>query len=296
MRNLSPQFAASLSGGATTLCHCWRLVARDGGVIGFTDHDRDLAFGGVVYAAAAGLEASALDTKLGFAVGGGEVSGALASASLSETDLASGRYDGATLEIWRVDWSSPQARLLLDIGVIGEVSRSEFAFTAEVRSRAHEFDQPVGRHYQAGCDADLGDTRCGVSLASPAFQATGSVIDSDGGLTMTLNITGFADGWFDGGVLRFTSGANAGARVAIKSHRAVAGGTQVSVWTPLAGASAANDFVVVTAGCDKSFTTCRAKYANPQNFRGFPHMPGNDVVLSYPSAGDPLMDGGSLFP
>ncbi|MDX5493645.1 MAG: phage BR0599 family protein, partial [Alphaproteobacteria bacterium] len=35
---------------------------------------------------------------------------------------------------------------------------------------------------------------------------------------------------------------------------------------------------------DKQFTTCRDRFANAVNFRGFPHMPGNDFVMA--SAGE----------
>lgn len=36
--------------------------------------------------------------------------------------------------------------------------------------------------------------------------------------------------------------------------------------------------------CDKRFATCRDVFANAENFRGFPHMPGNDAVISGPGA------------
>jgi uncharacterized phage protein (TIGR02218 family) len=51
----------------------------------------------------------------------------------------------------------------------------------------------------------------------------------------------------------------------------------------------------IAAGCDKRFSTCREKFANAVNFRGFPHMPGNDFVLRVARQGEPGMDGGSLF-
>ena len=36
--------------------------------------------------------------------------------------------------------------------------------------------------------------------------------------------------------------------------------------------------------CDKRFETCRDVFANAVNFRGFPHLPGQDFVLSGPAA------------
>jgi uncharacterized phage protein (TIGR02218 family) len=57
---------------------------------------------------------------------------------------------------------------------------------------------------------------------------------------------------------------------------------------------ALGDTFAVTAGCDKRFPTCRDRFNNTVNFRGFPHIPGNDFVVSYPNAGEPGLDGGSL--
>ncbi|MGE3292612.1 MAG: phage BR0599 family protein, partial [Geminicoccaceae bacterium] len=37
----------------------------------------------------------------------------------------------------------------------------------------------------------------------------------------------------------------------------------------------------IRAGCDKRMETCGAKFANTANFRGFPHIPGQDAVLRY---------------
>ena len=57
---------------------------------------------------------------------------------------------------------------------------------------------------------------------------------------------------------------------------------------------AAGDTFDVTAGCDKQFSTCHDKFANVVNFRGFPHIPGNDFVISYPLQGEPGHDGASM--
>jgi uncharacterized phage protein (TIGR02218 family) len=59
------------------------------------------------------------------------------------------------------------------------------------------------------------------------------------------------------------------------------------------GAALAEDAAfTIYAGCDKRLATCRAKFDNVINFRGFPHMPGNDALRSGPGAGDKL-DGSS---
>ncbi len=294
MREIPEALLNGLS-GATTLCHCWRLTLRDGTRMGFTDHDLDLTFDGSTFSAASGVEASAIESDLGFVVGGSEATGALMSAAITEADIANARYDGASVEFWLVDWTNADARLLLDTGVIGEVRRSEHAFNAEVRSIASLLDQPFGRYFQSGCAADLGDARCAVDTTSAAFSAAGVVASTDGRLLFSMPLTGYADGWFTNGVALFTSGANAGGKFAVKSHVASASAANISLWTALDGDIAAGDGVTLIVGCDKRLATCAAKFANQVNFRGFPHIPGLDVMLSYANSNSPSMDGGSLF-
>lgn len=296
MRTIDPGLAGHLAGGVTTLCHCWKLIRRDGLAMGFTDHDRDLAFADVVFRAGTGLEAADVTAERGFAIGGGEVSGVLAAASLSEDDLASGFYDDAHLEMWLVNWADVGERLLLEVGSTGEVRRTEHAFAAEIRGLMHRYGEEKGRVYRTSCLADVGDARCGVDLADPAFSVEVEVSITDGRLGFgATDIAGHADDWFTAGQLRWLTGANVGMVVDVKAHRATPGRGEIMLWQPAPRPIVIGDRFRITVGCDKRFATCRAKFGNGPNFRGFPHMPGNDFVVRYPLPGEAGHDGGSLF-
>jgi uncharacterized phage protein (TIGR02218 family) len=295
MRIIPQNLAAHLTGGATTLCHCWTLIRRDGTTFGFTDHDRDLVVGGILHAARTGLEAAEATAELGFAVGGGEVSGALVSAGLTEDDIASGLYDDASVETWLVNWSNVDERLLLDVGSIGEIRRADGGFVAEVRGLMHRFDEERGRLFRATCAADLGDGRGEIDAASPAYAGAGTVTATDGALAIAASGIGFSDGWCTAGKLTWTSGDNAGLSVEIKVHRAVSGIDEFDLWQRAPHVIKIGDTFRVTAGCDKTHATCRAKFKNAVNFRGFPHMPGNDFIIRMPQQGEPGLDGGSFF-
>ncbi len=159
----------------------------------------------------------------------------------------------------------------------------------------HRFDEERGRLFRATCSADLGDARCGVSLSSSAYSDTGKVTATDGSLTVTASGIGFKDGWCTGGKLTWTSGSNAGLSVEIKVHRAIDGTDQFDLWQRAPQAIPVGDGFRVTAGCDKTHAVCRAKFGNVENFRGFPHMPGNDFIIRMPQPGEPGLDGGSFF-
>ena len=279
MKTLSPEFASHLASGATTLCWCWRIVRRDGIVMGFTDHDKALTFDGTSYEAASGFAASDIKDSLGLSVDNLEVTGALSSAALSDADLAAGRYDDARIEIYRVNWSDPSQRVLMRSGSIGEVRRSGAGFTAELRGLAHYLQQPKGRLLQLTCDADLGDARCKVDVSSTAFRSTGTILAAASARRFTVSgLDAFANGFFSRGLMSFTSGASAGLKIEVKSHVRLASLSTIELWTEAEGPPAAGDEFAITAGCDKRIETCKARFSNAVNFRGFPSMPGNQFL------------------
>ena len=81
----------------------------------------------------------------------------------------------------------------------------------------------------------------------------------------------------------------------MKLHANIAGVVTLELWQKMALPIAAADAFTVTAGCDKHFDTCRAKFGNSVNYRGFPHIPGNDFAVSYPNSDDRRKEGRSLF-
>ncbi len=294
MRTIDPALQAHLDAGATSLCQCLKIEARDGEILGFTDHDRDLTFEGVTYEAQSGFDASRLQSEAGYVPGNFEIAGALTSDRLSEARLRAGAYDHAGFTLFLVNWQDTSQRFLLRAGHLGEVSHGGIGFTAELRGLAQRLDEPKGRVFQYGCDAVLGDERCAVDLARAEFRGEGIVTEVDGSSRFAADgLSGFLDGWFSGGVVTWQSGANEGQRRAVKQHRTLGGVVTLSFWQAMGAAIVAGDMFAVTAGCDKQFATCRTKFANAANFRGFPHMPGNDFVASYPNRDDPKNDGGS---
>src|SRR5947199_3204158 len=143
--------------------------------MGFTYHDSYLVESGLTFRDGTGFTSSEAASRFGLAVDGAEISGALADDSLTDADLAAGRYDAALVETWLVDWSEPSLNVLTARGTLGEVRREGQAFVAELRGLADLLSQESGRLYTARCGADLGDARCKVDLSTPALRGTSAV-------------------------------------------------------------------------------------------------------------------------
>lgn len=285
MRDIPAGLAAALAEGVTTLARGWRITRRDGVVIALTEHDDNLFADGTVFRAAGGVTGSEEASALGFAVGGGEMAAALSSDLIDEADLLAGLYDGASVELLLIDGSAPANFLRLRRGTIGEVRREGGAFTAELRGLASALNVVRGRLFTRACDADLGDARCGVALTG-AFRTEGTVAAVEGaGLFVASGLGAYAAGWFTQGRLVMDSGANAGFASEVKAHVVAGGVVRLELWQRPPEPLAVGDAFTVTAGCDKRLSTCRDRFANALNFRGFPHMPGNDAVLRVATPG-----------
>ncbi|EEW24405.1 DUF2163 domain-containing protein [Rhodobacter ferrooxidans] len=287
MKSLSPALQAHLDDGTTTLSWCWRIIRVDGVTLGFTDHDAVLTFDGTGFEPESGFAASEIRSGSDLSVDAQDAEGVLTSDRITETDIIDGRWDAAQVELWRVNWVDTSQRVLMRLGAVGQIRRGRMAFVAEVRSLAHVLNQTVGRAYQASCDAALGDGRCGVNLEAPAFKGSGTVLATirDRGFVAS-GLGAFATGWFASGTVEWTSGGSVGRRAEVMMHEVADTGVTISLLEAPVRAVGVGDAFVIRAGCDKRLETCRDRFANAVNFRGFPNIPGQDAVLRYASNGD----------
>jgi len=276
MKPASTALAAHLAGEVTTLATCWRLERADGWVRGFTDHDRELVVDGLTYVASTGFLPSAIKTGSDLSVDNLDVDGFLDDAALRTEDLMAGLFDGARIEVFIVNWADiAQGRLLLRKGYLGEIKRADQRFSTEIRGLSNRLQQTAGNLYSRLCRVDLGSAQCGVALGprTDTYSVT-QVIAADTVRIVTARATGF----FTFGKATFTTGANAGAVNEVLLHD----GQTIRLFVPMPRPIVVGDQIVLVAGCDKTPETCNAKFANILNFRGEPHIPGNDKVFSYP--------------
>jgi uncharacterized phage protein (TIGR02218 family) len=265
-----------VEGEATSVALCWRLERADGAGVALTSHDMALTSGGVRYEPEPGIMPAAVTRTLGLEPHSGEVAGALSSDALREVDLALGRWDGAQVRLALVDWAEPDSEAIQLIGgEVGGVHIDGEAFSADLRGAAARLEEPVGPATSAECRAQFGDKKCRVDLAGRTIVArvTGA---ERGSLTLDASV----DDRFVLGRLRFMSGANCG----LSSVILAAGGMNVQVRDLPRAAVESGCRVELREGCDKRFETCVSRFANAENFRGEPHLPGNDLLTRYPGA------------
>lgn len=267
----------------TAACLCWRLERRDGVALGFTTHDRDLVIGGLVYRAAPGMLPSAVSVSDGFDADNVDVKGALTSDAITVADLTAGRWDGAALAIFMTDWEAPGAEVLhVARGTLGEVAVEGDAFEAELKGPSAVLEAPVVEQTSPSCRASLGDKRCRVDMAGRVRLARVVAVEDVVVTFASIDVpqpepSPQGVGLYGFGRLRWIGGANSGLESAVRASA----GDQVTLREPPPFAPEAGDLIELHEGCDRRFETCTARFANAANFRGEPHLPGNDLLTRY---------------
>ena len=275
MKNISTALKTHISGEVTTLATCWRITRRDGAVLGFTDFNSDLTVSGVVYEAQTGFTPTAVQSTSGFSVDNLDVDGMLDSAVITESDINAGLYDFAEISVFMVNYTDlTQGILTLRTGWLGEVSFSQNHFIAEMRGLAQALNQNIGDVFSANCRALFGDARCKVDLSGYTFTGVVSAVNNN--RVFVASDLSNVSGYFNYGLVKFTSGANNGISMEVKDY--IEGG-DINLSLPLPYAIEVGDEFQIVAGCDKTFATCVNNFDNALNFRGEPHVPGMDKIL-----------------
>ena len=263
-------FATSLD----TAAAWWRVYRADGIALGFTTHDRDLWFGGLLHRAAPGMLPSAIRRTAGFDDDESEVEGALTHSAIRAEDLASGLYDEARVESGIVDWQTLESAALYS-GMIGTVSQEAGGFGAQLRSAKALLETDPVPLSSPTCRARFCGQGCALSPA--AFETIATVTGGDAARNLvTLDLADH--GPYALGEVRFMEGPQCG----LAMHVLAASAEGLVLDRPIDPDTATGLQMRVRQGCDKTIATCATRFGNAANFRGEPFLPGNDLLAQYP--------------
>ena len=295
MKQLSPQIKQHIVNETTTLCRCWILETALGEKLGFTDHDDGILLEGVICEKDAGVEASGIEERLGLNTNTSEILGALQSSFITSEDIDAGKYDDGQVSTYIVNWQNPSEYFLDQVTLVGEITKEDGHYCMELRGLSSKLDQTKGNHFIKNCQADLGDDKCKLSLETSEFKVTGQILNVKSALVLWVSgLEGFESNWFRGGHLTWITGDNQSRKIEITEHIKSETITILHLWNPMPYPVKESDTFSIQVGCDKAFSTCFEKFSNTENFRGFPHIPGNAFALSY-AANEDNFDGGPII-
>jgi len=161
MKTISAQLKAGFKNG--TIATCIQITRKDGVVLGFTDHDLELVFGGTTYIPTPGLSRVLMNLRSNAQVSNQEFAGAW-TVDIDEADLRNGVYDESDVEVFRVDWNDlSSGSLNIFTGNLGLIQWTEDGFRADVQSLMKKLSHVIG---------DVTTSKCRHSLFEPSGPLT----------------------------------------------------------------------------------------------------------------------------
>ena len=283
MLNLSAGLLSQIASTTQTLAWCWKITRKDNVVLRVTSHDRDLVMDGT-YLALAGYVPSAVDTELGWNSQNQNLQAILDTPAITETDLDRGLYDYARIECFLVNYldlpstltENPANRVIVYRAILGKLTRTNIRYSFEARGFESLLNNKIGSVTSKLCRARFGDSRCGVNMASYTYNSSVASVTSDR-RSFTLSGASYANGWFNYGLVTFTSGPNAGAEREIASYT----GNTVTLFEKAPFTVSPGNTLTIATGCDKTLKNC-FRYNNVINFQGEPYIPTPDKFASTP--------------
>lgn len=266
-------FRQELEGVATF----WRIARRDGYVLGFTSHDRNLWFDGVLHRSAPGMVPSAIHRNADLTNDSADVQGAISHDAINTADLAAGRYDGARFVIGLVDWETRENAILYH-GEAGAISEDNGGFQAELQSAKAELQADDIPRTSPTCRAAFCGKGCGLNSNLFSHELACSSADHTTGMVQFSNVPDpqkFLDG-----SLRWIDGPHAGTTMQI--IQSTSAGQLLD--RELAASLMPGTRAILREGCDHTVATCQSRFGNAANFQGEPFLPGNDLLTRYPTA------------
>jgi uncharacterized phage protein (TIGR02218 family) len=281
MKTAPPQVVSYLNANNVAwLADIYTVTLLSGAVYRWTTADFDIVWNGNAYlanGAVLGRGNAHTEVKLKIDSTDIELSGLVQLGGTAIALLAiQGAFDEARVQVDH--FVGPDARTAIGWGPIQKWWEGR---VAGIDPRSHRVRVAVeselgalnkmlpGFTFQAQCGNIVYDANC--TLAKAPLTLTGTVSGSptvSAIPTATAAVTAKAAGYFNLGVLAFTSGALSGVRRSIKNWD----GTTFTPYRPFPSAPAAGDAFSVFPGCRRDKASCNA-FGNLVNFRGFPHIP-----------------------
>ena len=280
-RTISAALKLHLQGDTQTLAFCAKVTREDGTVQGFTSCDFGIEVETVLYEECDTVVASGVRSTEGTGIDNLDLIGLIDADSITDVNLRAGRYDGAIVEIFVVNYMDlTQGKLILVAGTFGELQFKDGEWIAEVRSLMQRIAQQFGELTSPLCRVKtVGDVRCKFVLVTGTHVNPRTVFSVTSTILLTFDADAAATGFYNYGLVKMTSGDNVNITRTIKGHTLTGGRAVLTLADPFPFAVLVGQTGVLTVGCDRRIETCIAKFANALNYRGEPHIPGTDQIL-----------------
>lgn len=255
-----------------TLASCLRIVCTNGTVVRLTQYPNDLVMSNAsVYLSILGHDFSSFQATSGFSPSTFDLEGIMNISGISRDAVMSGIFDGAKCYLFRVNFLSPvEDYEPVVASILGKTQFSDNSFKIEEMSLIDALNQSTGSSVTPSCPKVFGGQEY-AGCKKVVADSTGAITSVTSQFVVRDSSRLEAADYFGLGEIWFTSGANVGVKPReIKDY--AADGT-ITVFEPFYYQVVVGDTYAMSPGCRKRREDCRDKWANMDNFGGFPDVP-----------------------
>src|ERR1700752_2377009 len=269
MKNLSSGMLTDLAAELLTMNTCTLITRADGTVFAWTDCDQPITIGGHTYLPIDGYAATSNLGKADFLVDNMEVVSFLDSPAITESDVASGKWDYAAVDVFMVNRNAiAHGNYYMRHGWLGQVAiKAPGVYTAEIRGLSQAIQNNLGDLLTPTCRWTLGDvdaygnalpnSHCTVNLSTYKVSGVAVTAVSTNQEFAASSLTQAAQ-YFAFGSLLWATGKNAGIAMDIQGHGA---GGVILLQLPMIGTIQIGDTFSIVPGCQKRFAQdCVGKF------------------------------------
>lgn len=277
MKDISGNLKEIINQEVLNLVRCWKITLENGNTLCFTTSNEDFVYQNEKYNSIPAYEISNLNANVDINDDSAEISNLIVNDLIKDSDILSGLYNNAKVEIFIIDKDNLDAgKVSLLNGNITDIEYKDNVFIAKVSGLKTQLNKTIGDVYSPLCRCGFCSDKCKLNKNNFTFSGiVSSVINNVNFETNTTTITQKSSGYFDYGIIEFTSGKNIGQKTEVKQFQY----NSIILASELPYKIEVGDNFNITAGCDKQFSTCCNKFNNAINFRGEPHLPGTDILL-----------------
>lgn len=280
MRNLTPEMLTYLTNNVTSFKLCWEIRRKDGVSLYYTEYDQDLIIDGNTYKKRDSGTGNSLRFSDMLKGSDSNIDMILTEADgITLEDLYAFKYDAADIFVFLVRTDDLTDKIKLINGLLGATEILNGEATINYKSFSDLLNKKIGRDFSPECDAELFDSYCLADTAGRQFfdQSPTGVDPTKPFTVFTDTNLAQVDGYFDNGYIQWTNGSNQGVETKVKTYVA----DVITLALGMPNAIDPSDEYTIYAGCDKQISTCKNKFNNVRNFKGFPSVPNGDEVSKY---------------
>lgn len=290
-RNVSADFKTILASEDMVLATCIRIKKADGTKIGFTTNNVAFTYtfitntdgeGATDYTPIASFDPSSIASSSDYSVDNLELIGVIDSSYITEQDIEANFYQGCEVVIFKVCPENLAAGEMIEkIGTIGNITLKEGRYVFELLSRSSYLKRNIGRITSPTCTIKkFCNALCKLTEASYTHAGHISSAWVFGSTQFDISFTSYTPtvGNFVNGLIRISR--TIVYEREIKKITDNGDGTYRAVVREGFPFALSADAISIVEGCDRTFATCSgSRMNNAVNFRGEPHLPGNDQIL-----------------